>query len=200
MFWFCKAQLRLGFFVVSTLGLLLPAQAQDSLSYGEKKTAHYGLKAGVNFAELWGEDAIAESDRKVGYSFGLYAAFPLTKSLKLQPELLWSLQGESSEKKGRYDISYLNIPVMLKWTEGRFYTEIGPQLGLLTLSSSKGVPQEESLSDFETFDVGINLGLGYEVFDDWTLSLRYGQGFINLVPGKDLKNSVIYLGIAYRVF
>jgi hypothetical protein len=172
-------------------------QSQDLT---ENKQATYGIKAGINFAELWGDDALPESDRKVGYSFGAYASYKLSKGLKLQPELIWSLQGEKSESSGRYKISYLNIPVMLKWTEGRFYTELGMQLGLLTISTAESVPEELRLDNFETIDFSINAGLGFEIAEDWSIGLRYCQGMTNIVTNGDLKNSVIYLGLAYRVF
>lgn len=54
----------------------------------------YGVKAGINFAELFGDDAIPESDRKVGYSFGIYGTFKISKAFKVQPEVIWSLQGQ----------------------------------------------------------------------------------------------------------
>lgn len=160
----------------------------------------YGLKAGANFAELWGADALPESDRKLGYSFGLYAAFKLRPGLKLQTELIWSLQGEKSPSSGRYKISYLNVPVLLKWESGRWHTALGPQLGFLTISMTQTVPAELRLEEFERIDLSAQAEIGYRVAADWSLSLRYGQGFTNLVEGKDLKNSVLYVGVAHRIF
>jgi hypothetical protein len=174
--------------------------AQDKKTTEEKNEAQYGLKAGINFAELWGEDALPESDHKVGYSFGVYASYKISKNLKLQPEVIWSLQGEDSKESGRYKISYINIPVMLKWTQGEFYFELGPQLGLLTINTAKSVPDELKLENFETFDFSVNLGLGYHLAEDWVIGLRYCQGVTNIVGGRDLKNSVIYVGLAYRIF
>lgn len=173
--------------------------AQDKDSAVNKET-QYGLKAGINFAELWGEDALPESDRKEGYSFGVYASYNISKNLKLQPEVIWSLQGEDSKESGRYKISYINIPVMLKWTEDRFYYEFGPQLGLLTINTSKSVPEELKLENVETFDFSLNIGLGYKLAEDWILGLRYSQGLTNIAEGRDLKNSVMYVGLAYRIF
>jgi hypothetical protein len=182
-------------------GLLWAMQGHaQTKAADESQTAQYGIKAGINFAELWGEDALPESDRKVGYSLGGYASYKLSKSLKLQPEVIWSLQGEDSKESGRYKISYVNIPLMLKWTEGRLYTEIGPQLGLLTINTAKSVPDERRLENFETFDFSINIGAGYAIAEDWTIGLRYGQGLTNIVNDGDLKNSVIYVGLAYRIF
>lgn len=89
---------------------------------------------------------------------------------------------------------------MLKWTEGRFYSELGPELGILTINTSKDVPDDIRLANFETFDFSMNVGAGYEVFEDWTIGLRYIQGLTNIVEGQDLKNSVIYLGVAYSLF
>jgi len=172
--------------------------AQDNTNDDEKD--HYGVKAGINFAELWGDDALPESDRKVGYSLGIYATYKISKEFKIQPEIIWSLQGENSKNSGRYKISYINIPVMLKWTKGKFYYETGPQLGLLTINTAESVPESIKLENFETFDLSVNVGLGYKLLDDWTVGLRYSQGLTNIVNNRDLKNSVIYIGIAYRIF
>lgn len=174
--------------------------AQNEGKVKEKNEAHYGLKAGVNFAELWGKDALPESDRKVGHSFGVYASYKISKEWKIQPEMIWSLQGEKSKESGRYKISYINIPIMFKWKSEKFYTEVGPQLGLLTINTAKSVPDDLRLENFETFDFSVNAGLGYEVFEDWSIGVRYIQGITNMVSGRDLRNSVIYVGISYRIF
>lgn len=179
--------------------LLLPLSGWGQNDKSEE-TSTYGLKAGVNFAELWGADALPESDRKLGYSFGAYGSYKLNAHFKIQAELIWSLQGEDSEASGRYKISYLNIPLMLKGTEKDFYWEIGPQIGLLTISTAQSVPEELQLKDFETWDFSLNLGIGYNLDKDWSLGLRYSEGLSNIVAGRELRNSVIYIGIAYRLF
>jgi hypothetical protein len=194
------ASLRL----IITIAILFLANTNNLFAQDErveeKNEAQYGLKAGINFAELWGEDALPESDRKVGYSFGVYASYKISKEWKLQPEVIWSLQGENSKESGRYKISYINIPIMFKWKSKKFYTEFGPQLGLLTINTAKSVPDDLQLDNFETFDFSLNAGLGYEIFEDWSVGVRYVQGVTNIVRGRDLRNSVIYLGISYRIF
>ena len=186
----------LGLGLISSFNLM----AQEETKVKGSDAAVYGLKAGVNFAELWGEDALPESDRKVGYSFGAFATYKITNQLKLQPELIWSLQGENSKESGRYKISYLNIPIMLKWKEAKYYYEFGPQIGLLTVNTAKSVPEELRLENFETIDFAINVGMGYAFAEDWTIGMRYCQGLSNIVEGRDLKNSVLYLGLSYRLF
>lgn len=197
--------MKTGFNILSLILILVLCLTNTAHLFAQEKEiakqgAEYGIKAGINFAELWGKDALPESDRKVGYSFGGYASYKISKGLKLQPEVIWSLQGESSEESGRYKISYINIPVMLKWSEGKFYYELGPQLGVLTINTAKSVPDELKLEDFETFDFSVNAGLGYKLAEDWVVGIRYCQGLTNIAKGRDLKNSVLYLGLAYRIF
>ncbi len=194
-----KYALKIGGTLVCTCsGLHAIAQGTDAAK--ETEGEHYGIKAGINYAELWGDDALPESDRKVGYSFGGYATYKITKTLKVQPEVIWSLQGADSKESGRYKISYINIPVMFKWKSDRFYTEVGPQLGVLTISTAKSVPDELRLDNFETFDFSVNVGIGYEIFEDWSIGMRYIHGVTNIVRGRDLRNSVLYFGIAHRLF
>lgn len=179
-------------FLLIFLGLFLSGFCQDK--------EQWGIKAGFNYAELFGDDALPESDRKEGYSIGGYANFKLKQNLKLQTEAIWSLQGEKSKTSGRYKISYINIPVLLKFTNQKFYTEVGPQLGILTINSSKDIPPAIQLTNFETFEVAVCGGVGYQLFDDFAFGLRYWQGLTNLVNGMNLKNSVFYIGISYQIF
>ena len=189
------AHLRVLIFVLAAL-----VASTSCLEAQEAKSAFvYGIKAGVNFAELYGQDALPESDRKVGYSLGGFTTYSASTSWKLQMEMIWSLQGEKSATKGRYSIAYLNIPLLVKWIEGHWYSEAGVQLGLLTLNSSQSVPEEIRLKEFETFDFSLCAGIGYRLDDDWSVGVRYTQGLTDIVPNKDLKNSVIYLGIAYTI-
>lgn len=172
-------------------------QAQENKPTEDK--TQFGLKAGLNFAELYGKDALPESDRKLGYSAGVFTSFKISKDVKFVPELIWSLQGEKSKESGRYKISYLNIPMMIKWQSKKFYTEFGPQLGLLTINTTKSVPENLRLDNFESYDLSFNIGLGFQLFPDWSFGLRYCQGITNIVSGRDLRNSVVYVGLSYRI-
>jgi len=158
-----------------------------------------GLKGGVNFSRLSGADALPGFKRKLGYSLGAFVSYKLPKNLKAQMEFIWSLQGDDSEDKGRYDISYLNVPVMLKWGLSGFYLEAGPQLGFLTINSSTSVPDDLRFDDFESLDLSMSAGLGFELFQVWGVGMRYSHSLINVVEGMDLRNSVIYLGVSYRI-
>jgi hypothetical protein len=159
-----------------------------------------GVKGGINFSRLSGADALPGFKRKLGYSAGVFLSYTLPKNLSAQMEFIWSLQGDDSGDKGRYDISYLNVPMMLKWGVRGFYVEAGPQVGFLTINSSSSVPDDLRFDDFESVDFSMSAGLGFELFQVWGIGMRYSHSLINVVEGMSLRNSVIYLGISYKVF
>jgi hypothetical protein len=160
----------------------------------------WGLKGGINFSTLVGEEALPQSKPKIGYSLGFYAATKISGSYYFQPEFIWSLQGQDSEESGKYDISYLNVPLMFKWKYRFIYIELGPQLGFITINSSEDVPPDLRLDDFNTFELAINSGIGFQLGKDWSAGVRYSRALTNLVPGIDARGSVWYIGIGYRVF
>lgn len=180
-------------YILSSLSL----SAQHAEIKEDRADFRYGFKVGINFAELWGDDALPESDRKEGYSLGVYGLYKISEKWKFQPEVIWSLQGEETKKNGRYKISYINIPLMFKLKQDKYYFEGGAQLGILTINTSESIPEELKLQDFETLDFSINVGVGYQIYRDWSIGVRYIQGLTNIVEGRDLKNSVIYLGLSY---
>lgn len=81
----------------------------------------------------------------------------------------------------------------------KLYTKLGSQLGLLSIDTAKSVPYELRIENCETFEFSLNAGLEYEVFEDWSVLVTYVQGMTNNVRGRDLRNSVVYVGISYSI-
>lgn len=57
-----------------------------------------------------------------------------------------------------------------------------------------------ALDNFEIFELVVNVGIGYEVFEDWMIGFWYLQVVINFIEGLDIKGSVFYVGIVYWIF
>lgn len=70
---------------------------------------------------------------------------------------------------------------------------------MLTINTAKSGPEDLRLDNFDTFDLSMNVGIAYEIFESWTLGRRCCQGLTNIVADRDLKNSVIYCGLAYQI-
>src|SRR5687768_2381617 len=80
----------------------------------------FGVKAGVNFANLSGDDVFGDNSTKIGFNVGGFAEIKLSEKFAIQPEILYSTQGTKSEIEGVDDdiflnLSYLNVPVMARY-------------------------------------------------------------------------------------
>ena len=80
-----------------------------------------GAKAGTNISNFTGTDGWQNVKTKalVGYHFGGFISFFVGNNFAIQPELLFSSQGAKFESAGQttnQKVSYINVPVLLKYT------------------------------------------------------------------------------------
>lgn len=166
--------------------------------------AVFGVRGGVNFANISGDDT-DEFDSRTGIQLGFLAEFGLTDMLALRPELNFSMQGaEISEPgfEGKIKLNYLNIPVMLKIdVADGFFFEAGPQIGFLMSAKEEfegeGESGEEDIKDeVKDLDFGGNLGLGYELDSGLFFNARYNIGFADISESEPEKNQNSVISIA----
>src|SRR6478735_3904447 len=105
-----------------------------------------GIKGGVNFSSVTNLNG---NDRISGFG-GLFLHNSLNKHWCIQPELLYSAQGERSFDengvKNNLNLNYLQLPVMVQYFATRhFYLEAGPQVGYLLQARREG-PNEDKVS------------------------------------------------------
>lgn len=182
----------------------------------------YGAKAGLNIANQTGD--VEDAKFLIGLHLGGFAEIKLAEQFAFQPELLYSIQGakyefseEGFSEEGKVKLSYLNIPLMLKYyaTESLF-VEAGPQIGLLLSAkedysyndtewgesgSEEGIDVKDA---YKSIDFGLNLGLGYNITENIFAGARYNIGLSNILDFGDnegdykVKNSVIQVSVGYR--
>lgn len=179
----------------------------------------YGAKAGINVSSLRGDypDEIDENKSKIGFHIGGFLEYSFNDKFSIQPELLYSTQGGKSVVKEEYGggtyyesftqtpkISYLNIPIMLKYKViEKLSVEFGPQIGYVLSAKSKWEYVDSSdSSENETievdilnggnytylgtdvevkgrinkFDFGLNLGTSYDITEQIFVQARYNLG------------------------
>ena len=186
--------------------------------------ASFGVKAGVNLAKISGNDFADETDRKLGVVFGGYGRVGLTDLLYFQPELLFSSQGYKTEftytdfdpttfetfevtEELKLKTTYLNVPLMVGANFDGFNVQVGPQLGLLLSAKSEsdvnGNSEEEDVKDeLKSIDLGLNIGVGYELESGLNFGARYGIGLSDIAEdneGDAVKNSVLQFTIGYTL-
>lgn len=180
---------------------------------GAYAQVNYGVKAGVNFANLdvSGDVEGADPSTLTAFQAGIFANAELAENFSVQPELLYSAQGATFDEEGdapdKSKFSYLSLPVMARYQfwEG-FRLEVGPQLGLLlsakTVSEEGGDEVENDIKDqTKSIDFGLAGGASYQLPIGVGIFARYYTGLTDIsdaaVSDVSIKNNVASVGLTY---
>ncbi|MFH6958143.1 porin family protein [Flavobacterium aquidurense] len=166
----------------------------------------FGAKGGLNFANVSGDNTKG-LDVVTSFNFGVVAEIPVSEKFSFQPELMYSGQGygfnnNNNNNNNTIALNYLNIPLMGKYyvTKG-LSVEAGPQIGFLLSAKNEKKDVKDS---FNTFDFGVNFGLGYKLDNELNFGVRYNLGLtdINNVNNSSIKNKngVFQVSVGYFFF
>lgn len=114
----------------------------------------YGLKAGANYANVWGKNAPESNGYKIGAVGGLAVNYAFNDLASLQIEALYSNKGYKVtdakyfltgadgqplkvKAEGQQTINYVDMPILVRISTGMLFFEAGPQVGLLVNSKLK---------------------------------------------------------------
>ena len=170
--------------------LAFPLAAALAVAFAPKAQAQFGVKAGINAAEMTGRDGEASS-YKTYYHVGLIFQGNIVGPLSIQPEIQYSQQG--GNLKGTftggvtdYDtkLHYFTVPVLLKLTLGPVFVEAGPQFGVLVNATQNGQVQFSSASG----------SASYGQADNQTVTDRYKRTDFSVAGGAGLKFGSLTLG------
>src|ERR1044072_1726610 len=128
----------------------------------------FGAKAGGAITSLPGDD---DNNSKAGFYGGVTAELPVGKKFRIAAELVYALQGNKKRirfsdwapndgyretgKKENMNLSYINLPVLLKYeVVKKLYLETGLQAGLLISAKVKTSQGTGNIKDhYESFDL-----------------------------------------------
>jgi hypothetical protein len=198
------------------------------------QNVQFGLKAGLGFSELMTSGSpktiVSGNTQTMRYfpfttfTGGAFASILFGKKWSLQPEVVYSLQGANGRPVQNYYVtatedyrlSYLNLPVLVKYKlPMSFFVETGPQLGLLlsgkvneTLVGSTSSVHYDIKNQLKSTDLSWVFGVGYCSPFNIGFDVRYNLGLENVnqatsgsstapIPAGTLKNSVFQLGVFY---
>lgn len=167
-----------------------------------------GIKAGTNVASLI-SDANSRMNVRATYQIGFAAQIPISEKFRLQPELIYSRQGQND--RGTLDgvrfrnvlmLDYAAVPVMLNYNlfDG-LWASSGVQAGYLiraehdqVLGSQMNI--ESVRSNFKNLDLLYNLGLQYLTEWGFYIEFRYSISLQNNLEnqylGSDSKRHSVY--------
>jgi hypothetical protein len=160
----------------------------------------YGAKAGLNVSNVGGEDTDGNK-AKLGFHVGGFVGVPVAENFSINPELVFSLQGAKYENDSKVNMSYLNIPVMARYTtKSGFFGETGPQLGFLMSAKAKEDGESDNVKDyFKKTDFSWAFGIGYLTQSNIGLNARFNLGLSKLDEEGQAKvfNRVFQVGMFY---
>lgn len=201
------------------LGAVAVSNAQEDASNKDSMAFSWGVKGGVNFATLNGDD-FDSPDSRTSFHVGLVAEFPLAEIFSLQVEALYSGQGAKrnyaeltgnplnpvAEGEVEFQLDYINVPVLAKvYLFKGFSLEAGPQFSFLLNDEIDFQPNDDD-GDFpspirqsaNTFEFGVAGGLTFQTEMGLFAYGRYNQGITDIADDFDAQNSVFQLGIGYK--
>lgn len=175
-----------------------------------------GLKTGFDFGNV---KFPAPSDTKTSVAIygGLKTEIILGKKFIVQPELLYSQKGFAfsplgTSKGGNVSINYISLPLLVGYRPiDKLTVSAGPEFNYLINAKShiEGVSNDLS-AVYKKFDVGIDLGVAYQLLNSIGIEVRYCYGLSYLAEGKQLdsqgneigkikqgKNRVLQAGLFY---
>jgi hypothetical protein len=150
--------------------------------------AQFGVKGGLNFAQLQGRDG-EDASYKTFYHVGLLYQINLIGPLAIQPEVQYSVQG--GNLKGAFTdyktkMHYFTVPVLAKVTLGPVFVEAGPQFGYLVSANQEGKVQINSTNGSASY------GQVSQSATD-----QYKRADFSLAAGAGLKFSALSIGARY---
>ena len=171
-----------------------------------------GVKGGYNLANIPYSLSYATQKYLSGFNAGVIAALPVSSHLKLQAEIVYSVQGSKETlhaTPGDQDITsrnnYLNIPVLFVYRDqSGFFIETGPQLGIFLNGKTiyGGAGEVNATIYIQPGDFAWVVGLGYMIQKiNLGIDVRYNIGFTNIntddAPGTAQFNRVFQFGLFY---
>ena len=186
----------------------------------------FGVKAGVNFANLSVDSDGASPQSRTGFHIGGLVEIPVSEKFSVQPELLYSAQGAKSKESvvddfyGNYTaettlkMDYISLPVMAKYyVANGLALEAGPQFNFLVsakgeyevkmngMSQSGEIDMKEQL---KKFDIGLGFGASYTLDMGLLIGARYNLGLTDANDAEvepdapnEIKNKVFQISVGY---
>lgn len=164
-------------------------------SASAQTNATFGVKAGVNFAnlDLSGDDDIDFNfERRMGLVAGAFVLVPMTETFGFQIEALYSQKGAKFEEDGyslKNELDSFDVPVLARYTfpsmtDTSFHVFAGPSFGFkLSANEIEEFDDEELKTDISDevagLDFGLVFGAGVE-FGKFVIDGRYTHGLTNL--------------------
>lgn len=159
-----------------------------------------GVKGGANFSNIRDLKQLG-LQAKEGFNAGVFAGVKFSDRIGLQADVLYSQQGADFGTTGNFDLTYVNIPIVLKYyivkNEG-FNVQIGPQYGILIDDNiSAVIGGVEKKVEANDSDISGVIGFGYDFAFGLHIDGRYNLGFMEVSDDPQANGKHKYISISF---
>jgi hypothetical protein len=178
--------------------------ATASFSFAQIKVSP-GIVAGANYTTIEGKDVDAGVQFRFGFHAGIMSDIKISDIVSIQPEILYSTHGakvELEEGAGRFDLSYINLPLTLKAiTKFGMYGMAGVEGGyLLSAKATNEAGDTEGFKDLaKNIRAGWTVGAGYQSKAGIGIGFSYTSDFTSFLKEGKMNNSG-FRGSVFFVF
>lgn len=169
----------------------------STIALAQKKQSYFGIKAGYNLSSLKDNDV----ENRNGFHVGIYGEHKLNSHVSFQPELQYSQLGFKDGANKTVKLDYIQLPLMFKaYIIKPLYIELGPQFGV-NISKKEETDlvfgSATETTEPNTYDWGMNGGVGISINPGITVGVRYYQGIGSAYADTDIFNTVyqVFVGI-----
>jgi hypothetical protein len=156
--------------------------------FSQPCAAQIDLVLGLTKSSITGSESWKDP---VGIQFG--AAMPVLKisePMSLRVEVNFSMEGANYEEpsySGKFNLLYINFPVVVRYQhKSGFFGEAGLQPGILLSAKDKYGDTTEDAKDYmKIFDLGIPIGIGYQINEKFGVGFRVIPGITDIFENED---------------
>lgn len=164
----------------------LISNAEQTPGLNQTGPWQYGVLGGFLFSTIEGD--LTEQHSYVGdFCAGVYGTVQMFPPLGLMIELYYAGLGTGFASIGdsKLHLNYLVLPVLLTYEfRPKFTTGLGPYFGFLLNARDQGDDFEENITDLiSRLDVGVKIGVYFQVSEVLNLGVSFNRGFINTQSG-----------------
>lgn len=195
------------FLTLAVILFALGAQAQDDI------LTRFAVKGGLtlsNFKYNYYSGSITYK-WKPGFHLGAEAEVNLSENFAIQPELLFSTGGAKFDNDRSTNLSFINIPVLVKYKNSGFGVYLGPEVGYMIGAKYKyNGESEDAKEDFKSLNFSGVIGAEYTLESGFGVFARYVPGIASIIKVDDddydgegrsdketVRNNGIQIGVHY---
>jgi hypothetical protein len=183
--------------------LILPALFFLGITTTQAQDFSFGVKAGLNYTAVEGEDVPSAYGYKFGGHAGLIANIGISEMVSVNPELVFSQKGYDGggiertigggkfESDAKQHLNYIDVPLLAQVKAGNLFFEIGPTAHFLLNAkrtytekskdasgnvTSNRQTDRKNTAEYKNTDFGYAAGLGFRADNGLGIGLRYNGG------------------------